>query len=128
ATFVNLPKLWAASFPAARRDQHKYSRGHVAIFSGGPSSTGAARLAALAAARVGAGATTVYSPASAITANASHLTSIMLRRMDDGADLREAFAAREPDAIVLGPGYGLRRPIREMALAVLAQSAKGTLV
>jgi hydroxyethylthiazole kinase-like uncharacterized protein yjeF len=114
--------------PRPERGQHKYSRGHAAVFSGGPSSTGAARLSAIAAARAGAGVTTVWSPASAISINAAHLTSIMLRKIDDANDLREAFAEREPDALVIGPGYGLRRPIRDMVLAVLAQSTKGTLV
>jgi hydroxyethylthiazole kinase-like uncharacterized protein yjeF len=127
-TFRNKPALWLEKLPRPQRGQHKYSRGHAAVFSGGPSSTGAARLCAIAAARGGAGATTIWSPASAITTNAAHLTSIMLRKLDDAADLREAFAEREPAAIVLGPGYGLRRPIREMVLAVLAQSTMGTLV
>ena len=128
ATFRNRPGLWLRVFPKPSRDQHKYSRGHVAVFSGGPSSTGAARLSAMAAARSGAGATTVYSPASAIASNAAHLTSIMLRKVDDPAELRAAFAGREPEALVIGPGYGLRRPVREMVLAVLANSTRGTVV
>src|SRR5690606_17564821 len=34
-TFRNLPGLWVAALPQPRRAQHKYSRGHVAVFSGG---------------------------------------------------------------------------------------------
>src|SRR5690606_37030523 len=98
------------------------------VFSGGLSSTGAARLAAMACARVGAGAVTVWSPESALAANAAHLTSIMLRRIDNAGDLREALSARAPESFVLGPGYGLRRPLREMALALMAQAEKGLLV
>ena len=127
-TFVNCPQLWTRRLPRPGNDQHKYLRGHAAVFSGGPSSTGAARLSAMAAARCGSGATTLYSPANAIAINAAHLTSIMLRKVDDAADLRDAFAEREPDALVIGPGYGLRRPVREMVLAILAQSHGGALV
>lgn len=127
-TFVNGPDLWSHVFPRPARDQHKYSRGHAAIFSGGPSATGASRLSALAAARAGAGATTVYSPANAILVNAAHLTSIMLRKVDDADELRDIFAEREPEAIVLGPGYGLHRPVVKMVMAVLEQSRKGVLV
>ncbi|RST83448.1 NAD(P)H-hydrate epimerase, partial [Aquibium carbonis] len=61
--FRNDPGLWAGCFPWPGRDAHKYTRGHVGVFSGGPSATGAARLSALAAARAGAGAVTVLSPA-----------------------------------------------------------------
>ena len=82
ATSENGPSLWRAALPAPAVDTHKYRRGHVGVFSGGPTSTGAARLAAMAAARSGAGAVTVLSPTSALPVNAAHLTSIMLRKAD----------------------------------------------
>jgi hydroxyethylthiazole kinase-like uncharacterized protein yjeF len=127
-TLVNLPALWLATYPRPTRQQYKYSRGHVAVFSGGPGSTGAARLSALAAARSGAGAVTVYSPGNALAVNAAHLTSIMLRRVNDPDAIREALAVRSPDAFVLGPGFGLDRPVSEWALAMLEAPAGGTLV
>ncbi|MEO3385804.1 NAD(P)H-hydrate dehydratase [Mesorhizobium sp. CAU 1741] len=126
--FVNSPLSWRHSFPRPDPDQHKYSRGHVAVFSGGMISTGAARLAAMAAARIGAGAVTIYSPAAAIATNAAHLTSIMLRKIDDASELRAALAARAPDAFVLGPGFGLGRPVRETVLSLLRGTQKGVLV
>jgi hydroxyethylthiazole kinase-like uncharacterized protein yjeF len=82
----NLPAKWLGALPMPSVDAHKYSRGHVAVFSGGPTSTGAARLSAMAATRSGAGAVTVLSPASALQVNAAHLTSIMLRRVDEVGD------------------------------------------
>ena len=69
-------------FPRPATDTHKYARGHVGVFSGGPSSTGAARLSARAAARAGAGAVTLLSPGNALQVNAAHLTSIILRKAD----------------------------------------------
>lgn len=127
-TFINLPALWEEGLPFPQRGQHKYSRGHVAVFSGGPTSSGAARLSAMAAARVGAGAVTLYAPASALLVNASHLTSIMLRKVDTRQDFCDAAALRRADAVVLGPGFGLERPLQAMALAVLAQEGPGTLI
>ena len=127
-TFRNLPALWSTALPRPRRDQHKYSRGHVAVFSGGVASTGAGRLSAMAAARAGAGAATVLSPGAALAVNAAHLTAIMLRKVDTPADLDAAFAARRPDAVVLGPGFGLHRPVKEMALHVLNAPGEGVLV
>jgi hydroxyethylthiazole kinase-like uncharacterized protein yjeF len=51
-TFANLPELW--SIPRPSSDSHKYSRGHVTVL-GGAVMTGAARLAADAARKAGAG-------------------------------------------------------------------------
>ena len=128
AAFVNVPDLWRTALPSPKRGQHKYSRGHAAVFSGGYSSTGAARLSAMTAARAGAGAVTLFSPAGALAVNAAHLTSIMLRKVDNAADLREAVSARKPDAFVLGPGFSLGRPVKELVLAVLKDAMESVLV
>ncbi|WP_394891522.1 NAD(P)H-hydrate dehydratase [Mesorhizobium sp. AaZ16] len=117
--FENDPALWRGSYPIPAADIHKYRRGHVGVFSGGPSATGAARLAAVAAARAGAGAVTVLSPGSALAINAAQLTSIILRRIDDADDARAFISDRKPSALVLGPGFGVGEPLRELALAIL---------
>lgn len=105
--FENLPSLWLERFPQPADDTYKYRRGHVAVFSGGPASTGAARLSAMAAARVGAGAVTLLSPPAALAVNAVHLTSIILRRVDSGDDAAAFLKERDPAALVIGPGLGL---------------------
>ncbi|QKD03949.1 NAD(P)H-hydrate dehydratase [Mesorhizobium loti] len=120
--FENTPDLWLRwYFPRTAVDAHKYKRGHVAVFSGGPSSTGAARLSALAAARIGAGAVTILSPGNAMQVNAGHLTSIMLRKADTTADIDEFMSERQPSAYVLGPGFGFGDKARDFALWLLAQ-------
>ncbi|RWN66145.1 MAG: NAD(P)H-hydrate dehydratase [Mesorhizobium sp.] len=119
-TFENTPPLWIGNFPVPAVDAHKYRRGHVGVFSGGPSATGAARLSALAAARSGAGAVTVLSPADALQVNAAHLTSIMLHKSDSVADVQEFIGRRRPSAFVLGPGFGVGEKTRDFALGVLA--------
>lgn len=118
-TFDNVPALWLPAFPVPAVDAHKYRRGHASIFSGGPSATGAARLTALAAARSGAGAVTVLSPANAMQVNAAHLTSIMLRKVDAVVDLGAFLTDRRPSSFVLGPGFGIGEKARDFALALL---------
>ena len=120
STFENVPDLWSREFPVPAVDTHKYKRGHVGVFSGGPSATGAARLSALAAARSGAGAVTVLSPANAMQVNAAHLTSIMLRKADDSVDIDSFIGERRPSAFVLGPGFGIGEKTRQFALALLS--------
>ncbi|MER8389891.1 NAD(P)H-hydrate dehydratase [Mesorhizobium sp. M0166] len=122
--FENTPELWLRwYFPRTAVDSHKYKRGHVAVFSGGPRSTGAARLSALAATRIGAGAATVLSPGSAMQVNAAHLTSIMLRKTDTIADIDEFVSERRPSAYVLGPGFGIGDKARDFTLRLLAQDS-----
>lgn len=126
--FENIPALWLKSFPVPAVDAHKYKRGHVGVFSGGPSATGAARLSAMAAARSGAGAITVLSPGNAMQVNAAHLTSIMLRKADTVAEVHEFIGERRPSAFVLGPGFGVGEKSRDFALALLGaerQAATG---
>jgi ADP-dependent NAD(P)H-hydrate dehydratase / NAD(P)H-hydrate epimerase len=55
-SFANLPELWRV--PTPEPASHKYSRGHVTVV-GGATMTGAARLAADAARRGGAGLVTI---------------------------------------------------------------------
>ncbi|MBL8582059.1 MAG: NAD(P)H-hydrate dehydratase [Rhizobiaceae bacterium] len=102
--YENVPALWRARFPEPAIDTHKYRRGHAAVVSGGPYATGAARLAALGAARAGAGAVTVLSPKAAMDVNAAHLTAVMLREAETATDIAAFIDARKVGALVYGPG------------------------
>jgi ADP-dependent NAD(P)H-hydrate dehydratase / NAD(P)H-hydrate epimerase len=104
--FENTTGLWLEQFPRPADNTHKYRRGHVAVFSGGLASTGAARLSARGAARIGAGAVTVLSPPDALMVNAAHLTSIMLRKTEAADDALGFIRDRKAFAAVLGPGFG----------------------
>ena len=59
--FGNDPAVWLARFPWPRSDGHKFDRGHAVVL-GGARMTGAARLAARAARRVGAGLVSIACP------------------------------------------------------------------
>lgn len=123
AAFENVPALWGEHFPRPSIDTHKYARGHVGVFSGGPSSTGAARLSARAAARAGAGAVTLLSPGNALQVNAAHLTSIILRKADTPEEVAGWLAERKPGALVFGPGAGLQESVGDFALKLVEASA-----
>ena len=114
------PDLFALPRPKAAT--HKYARGSVVVATGGRLSAGAARLAANAAARTGAGAVTLASPEDALAVNASASTAVMVRRAD-GADALAGLVAGRASAGVLGPGMGRTGGTRAGVLAVLANGA-----
>ncbi len=111
-----------AIWPRPPRDGSKYDRGHVVVVSGGPEATGAARLAARAALRIGAGLVTVASPSSALQINAAALTAVMVRRCDGWAGLETILADSRRNVVVMGPGLEPDEETRRMAeIALSAQ-------
>ncbi|MBO3760309.1 NAD(P)H-hydrate dehydratase [Ciceribacter sp. L1K22] len=114
----NDPDRWLAAMPRASAGQHKFSRGHLAVFSGPANATGAARLTASAALRVGAGLVTLASPRDALEANAAHLTAVMLKEIGSVSDLRDWGSDDRLNAFVLGPGFGIGQKARDFTIAL----------
>ncbi len=122
-TFANEPALWLAQFPWPKEESHKYARGHAVVVSGPAYSTGAARLGARGALRIGAGLVTVASPRDAILVNAAQLTAIMVREADDARGLKSLLADQRKNAVLIGPGVGVGERTKEMVLAALGSEA-----
>lgn len=76
-TINNDPVLWRARLPRPAAEGHKYDRGHVVVF-GAAHLTGAARMAAQAAMRAGAGLCTVVAPQDAFDVYRSDAPHIMV--------------------------------------------------
>jgi hydroxyethylthiazole kinase-like uncharacterized protein yjeF len=118
-TFANAPELWDRAFPVPRIDGHKYARGHAVVVSGGVAFTGAARLAARAALRAGAGLVTLASPREALAVNAAASLAVMVRPVDGAAELGGFLADRRLNAVVLGPGGGVGEGMRAQVAVAL---------
>ena len=106
AVFENDPSLWRAALPYPQLGDHKYARGHALICGGYPL-TGAARLAARATARSGAGLVTVAVPKQAFAIYAAALTSIMVQPLTEHADLQYLLTDTRFNALLIGPGAGI---------------------
>lgn len=119
--FENGQDLWRSFLPHLNSASHKFRRGHLGVFSGGATATGAARLAAMAGLRAGAGLVTVAAPEEALAANAAHLTAVMLKRIDDADTLAQWIADPRMSAFVLGPGFGIGERAREFAALLAAR-------
>lgn len=102
---------------------HKYSHGHALILTGGSGKTGAARLAARGALRIGAGLVTLGVPPSAQMEVASQITAIMLQRVDGAEGLEEVLQDARLNALCLGPGMGLKRAWELVPVALAAKRA-----
>lgn len=103
-----------------RAEAHKYSHGHAVVLSGGPGRSGAARLAARGALRVGAGLVTLAVPHAAVPEVAAQITAIMLRPLRQAGDLAAILSDRRISAICLGPGLGLDKAEAGYLATVLA--------
>jgi hydroxyethylthiazole kinase-like uncharacterized protein yjeF len=117
----NCPAVWAARFPWPSADSHKHSRGRLIVVSGAMSHTGAARLAARAGLRIGAGLVTVLSPPDALAVNGAHLEAVMLSPFADHAEL--AAAAEGVEAAVIGPAAGVALATAANVLALAGAGA-----
>ncbi|ADH89516.1 carbohydrate kinase, YjeF related protein [Ancylobacter novellus DSM 506] len=115
--FEDVPALWERHFPVPRTDGHKYMRGHLVAVSGPAQATGATRLTARAALRAGAGLVTVACPAPALPIHAANLSAIMVRPVDDAADLARLLADRRLTTLVIGPGVGVGQGARDRLVA-----------
>jgi NAD(P)H-hydrate epimerase len=114
----NGPELWRPSFPRAGLAAQKYTRGHALVLGGYPI-TGAARMSARAAARIGAGLVSVGVPEAAWQVYAGALTSIMVQILKDDRDLASLLEDRRFNALLIGPGAGIGDETRGRALQLL---------
>ena len=121
--FVNGPALWRSALPRLDYRSHKYARGAAMVLSGPPHQTGAARLAARAALRAGAGIVTLASPQEAIAVNAAHCTAVMIAPFSGLATFEALLDDRRRRAVALGPGAGAGPDLRRLVSAALTRPA-----
>ncbi|MEP6548250.1 MAG: NAD(P)H-hydrate dehydratase [Gammaproteobacteria bacterium] len=118
-TWENHPDLWRRAMPRATSSGNKYTRGHALVCGGYPM-TGAARMAARAAARMGAGLTSIAVPQIAFPVYAAALTSIMVQPLSQEGDFTRLLADPRYTAFLIGPGAGVDEGTRQRALELLA--------
>ena len=115
----NHPALWQDQVPRFGVEQHKYHHGHALVLGGGVM-TGAARLAARAAQRSGAGLVTVAAPPYATLVYASNLDSVLVHPVTTIEDWCRQVEDPRKNAILLGPGAGVSELLQAQVLAALA--------
>jgi len=120
--FANGPDLWRAAFPWPTAESHKYTRGHAVIL-GGTEVTGAARLAAHACQRIGAGLTSIAADPSVVPIYAAFRADLMVKPVKGVDDFRDLLADKRLNAVLLGPGSGADERLQVAIAAALDADA-----
>lgn len=123
--FGNTPSEWRHLLPQPGPQSHKHARGRLGVVSGGPLSTGAARLSARAGLRIGAGLVKVFCPPDAAAVLAPTLEAVMLASFATPDQLQ--IMADPVDAVVIGPAAGLNESTA-LNLAALARTGAALVV
>jgi NAD(P)H-hydrate epimerase len=89
------------------------------IVASNPDMTGAARLAARGALRIGAGLVGIIGPAAATAINAANVTSEMTASYENKQEFIDFISDPRRNAILLGPGNGISDSTRDNVLAAL---------
>ena len=117
--WLNAPALWQGHLRDEDRGTHKYARGHLTVL-GGAVATGAARLAALAARRAGAGLVTIATPCEAMAVYQAAEPGNLIADVDDAEEFARLLDDDRRNAILVGPGSGLNERTRGCVVAALA--------
>ena len=117
-TALNGPELWQGAFPWPHADSNKYTRGH-AVIAGGAEMTGAARLAARGARRIGAGLATIACEPQAFAVYASDAPGNLVKPVANDAEFADYINDSRRNAVLVGPGAGISETTRNRVLAAL---------
>lgn len=115
----NSPDVFALALPERHAQDHKYTRGAALVLSGDEFSTGASRLAALCALRIGAGVVSLAGDEAALRIQAAHVTSVMVKPAGSAEAWQRLIHEPRLRALCLGPGAGVNRETRARVFAAL---------
>jgi len=118
-TWLNRPALWTSALQVERLEDHKYTRGEATVL-GGDTAIGAARLAALAARRAGAGYLSLLVPQHMLGIYQAAEPGNVMQPFDPAVGLAAKITDIRKKAFLLGPGAGLGEALRRHVGEVLA--------
>ncbi len=118
--FENSPKHWLKELPHPVSDDHKFKRGSTLIVGGSPM-TGASRLAAKSAARIGSGLVTITVPSEALPLYASDDPSFIIKPYKNFNEIFDLFEDERFTSILIGPGCGLNQITKDVVQKALGQ-------
>jgi hydroxyethylthiazole kinase-like uncharacterized protein yjeF len=124
---VNAPSRWLQFLPQRTAQSHKYRHGHAVVVGGPAHATGACRLAARAALRVGAGLVSLACEPSAAQAYAVGTAALITRPIEGQGSLDAILSDERVTAVLIGPAAGVGTNTIEAVHAILSRP-RGTVL
>lgn len=117
----NSPELWIKDLPVVKDYMNKYDRGHVVIIGASilSGSTGASKLAAMAALRTGAGLVSIISDKETAPIYATSMTSVMVKITPGRQEQQHYFKDHKINSILLGAGAGVHKKTKQDVMDAL---------
>lgn len=116
----NDPVIWRDGFPVPSSAGHKFDRGHAVIL-GGETMTGAARLAARAARRCGAGLSSIAAPRDSFSVYAAGDPGTLVEPIGTIDDFSKMLDDSRRNAVLVGPGAGVSDNTKRFTLSALSR-------
>ena len=121
--YENHPNLWKSKFPWPNHKSHKYTRGFTLIICG-EKMTGASRLAARAAARIGCGLLCLGVPKKSFDIYSIENPIALIETIDNEKDLNNLLKDKRINTILIGPGLGINETKLKLILRVIKEKNK----
>lgn len=115
--FLNTAALWEV--PEPQLTSHKYTRGAVLVQGGPLAMTGASKLAATAALKIGAGAVSIICNNETLPVYAAMLTAVMTKPANTMQEFQQLIDEPRVRALLIGPGAGVSNATNERAHQIL---------
>ena len=115
----NFPDLWISNFPWKKLSGHKYSRGRVVVYGGKKEFVGATILSSLAALKTGTGSVKIICTKSTIKTYSVKFPSVLKAEINNIDELKKFFNKEKITSILIGPGAGSNKKIKEITKLIL---------
>ena len=115
----NSPNLWLKYFPWKKRSGHKYSRGRVVVYGSKKELTGATILSAQAALKTGTGSVKIICTKNTLQIYSLKFPSALKVEINNINELEKFFRKEKITSILIGPGSGSNKKIKEVTKLIL---------
>ena len=115
----NSPNLWLKDFPWKKFSDHKYSRGRVVIYGGKKELIGATILSSLAALKTGTGSVKIICSKRSLHTYLVKFPSVLKKEINNIHDLKKFLKKEKISSILIGPGAGSNKKIKEITKLIL---------